>query len=312
MWCRSIKHKPKPNATAMALYPASSSGVCRKSAHYTAAYHYFANKKITSDKSRDWITPKRTGRAWISCWIGSQVLQSCEVAAKCFRMEIPTKRDNFNALHCIAQCLRLDATSTSRSRARTHTLYSNLRAVFFLLISAFVQKSYNESGSMQLTPASPVINWSNPQARGSLSVIGLLYREWVALRRIAQYTLPQFAIGDVVRAEMTIEHRTNFVYGSIRQRWRHQYVVVYHEEEKQGEENHRHPMVALRSPNQLWPERWDFLSKRCAMTLFFIFWAPRHVWFVNKLILGVIFVMEDGAGFEWRYYYCNSAHPGLL
>ena len=119
----------------------------------------------------------------------------------------------------------------------------------------------------------------------------------MALRRIAQYTLPQFAIGDVVRAEMTIEDRTNFVYGSIRQRWRHQYVVVYHEEEKQGEENHKHPMVALRSPTQLWPERWDLLSKGCLVPLFYSS-APRCVCCVNKLIFGVRFVMEVSASFE--------------
>ena len=116
-----------------------------------------------------------------------------------------------------------------------------------------------------------------------------------------QYVLPQFTIGDVVRAEMTIEHRTEFVYGSIRQCTRPEYMVVCHEQEKQERHQTRSGKMmihtASRSPNQLWPERWDLLSKGCLVPLFYSS-APRCVCCVNKLIFGVRFVMEVSASFE--------------
>lgn len=94
-----------------------------------------------------------------------------------------------------------------------------------------------------------------------MSVIGLLYREWAAMKRIMQFIVPAFAIGDVVRAEISTHNRTKFLYASIRRRWRWDYIVAYHEEERQEQKHHEREWIvpitstALRSPDQLFTER---------------------------------------------------------
>lgn len=104
---------------------------------------------------------------------------------------------------------------------------------------------------------------------GSLSVIGLLYRERLAMRIIMQFIVPQFAIGDVVRVEITTGNRTRLLYGSIRHRWSQHYMVVYHRNQRHGQHNdeeeehfqrqRRSPRTntLLRTPDKLWPHRWD-------------------------------------------------------
>jgi len=130
-----------------------------------------------------------------------------------------------------------------------------------LLRNASEWKFRQRMATLMLCIASHNAYALTPQARGSVSVIGLLYREWAAMKRIMQYILPQFAIGDVVRAEITIDHQAKFLYASIRQRRRQDYMVVYHAEDKQ-EHHQRRPSItisntALRSANQLCPERFD-------------------------------------------------------
>ena len=138
---------------------------------------------------------------------------------------------------------------------------------FFLAFQLFCEM-LDQSGSALLTPIPTVINWWNPQAWGSVSVIGLLYREWAALKRIMQFIVPPFAIGDVVRAEITTNNRTKFLYASIRRRWRWHYIVAYHEEERHEQKQHEPESIvpitntALRSPDQLFTERWALPSMR--------------------------------------------------